>query len=500
MAASSLEERVTLLEARIEQFEKLMKGCKRSRQPSPPAAEDDANEISLRVGRKTFVTTKTTLRMAEEGSLLRMLAEGAGGGGIPFKRDARGAFIIDRSEKHFHRVLDFLRSGPEAFAPPRGSADRDELLTEARFYGLHCLAVRIDRPRMRLVSSLLSPEDVMSFVVLAPPYTKNIAAVSLPDSENYYIWLDREEQKKQQHQPQQHSTDKLKGEVKHIGICDNGLALDDVAETPLTMIDLILQEGGGELYKFSEDAFVAKAVFQCYGRPADYACVRASEKRLTPNINSDDGLIPRLCTGTGHPADKPTNEELLMSLNSLEHWKVKLLDQRPADVQTTELPLSAITLDSLWLLRVSPHDTLEIWPEPVVHSFTVQKKTVDLLLSIDFHVLQKTMSNAGARIIHQNGGITTTTILRLVLGSSRSPLVSVIRHNNGHVKTFYGCNTSTGHVGLRRQRNSVFVIVGGQIVERIELVETTPPRRTGPETVIFTFCSNNAQNKYKFGS
>jgi hypothetical protein len=89
------------------------------------------------------VTTKTTLRVAEEGSLLRMLAEGAGGGGIPFKRDARGAYIIDRSEKHFHRVLDFLRSGPEAFAPPRGSADRDELLTEARFYGLDCLELVI---------------------------------------------------------------------------------------------------------------------------------------------------------------------------------------------------------------------------------------------------------------------------------------------------------------------------------------------------------------------
>ena len=493
MVASSLEERIKLLEERMEQFEKLMKGCKRSRPSSSPAAEDDVNEISLRVGRKTFVTTKTTLRMAEEGSLLRMLAEeaGGGGGGIPFKRDVRGAYIIDRSEKHFHRVLDFLRSGPEAFAPPRGSTDRDELLTEARFYGLDCLAVRIDRPRMRLVSSLLNPEDVMSFIVLAPPYTKNIAAVSLPDSENYYIWLDREEQKKQQQQQPQHSTDKLKGEVKHIGICDNGLALDDVAETPLTMIELIHQEGGGELYKFSEDAFVAKAVCYCYG-----GTVRAPEKRLTPNINSCDGRIPPLYLGTGHA----TNEELLTSLNSLEHWKVKLLDQRPADVQTTELPLIAITLDSLWLLRVSPHDTLEIWPEPVVHSFTVQK-TVDLLLSIDFHVLQKTMSNAGARIIHQNGGITTTTILRLVLGgSSRSPLVSVIRHNNGHVKTFYGCNTSTGHVGLRRQRNSVFVIVGGQIVERVELVDMTPPRRTGPETVIFTFCSNNAQNKYKFGS
>jgi hypothetical protein len=339
---------------------------------------------------------------------------------------------------------------------------------------------------MRLISSFLSPEDVMSFVVLAPD-TKNIAAVSLPDSENYYIWLDREEQKKQQ-QPQ-HSTDKLKGTVSHIGICD--LALDDVAETssPLTMIELIHQE---ELYKFSEDAFVAKVV-HCFGQTRDY--VRAPEKRLTPNIDSDDGLIPIHRAGTGCLS----NEEQLTSLNSLEHWKVKLLDQRPADVQTTELPLSAITLDSLWLLRVSPHDTLEIWPEPVVHSFEVQK-TMDLLLSIDFHVLQKTMSNAGARIIRQNRGITTTTILRLVLGGSRRPLVSVIRHNNGHVKTFYGCNTSTGHVGLRRQRNSVFVIVGGQIVERVELVDMTPPRRTGPETVIFTFCSNNAQNKYKFGS
>jgi hypothetical protein len=353
MAASSLEERIKLLEERMEQFEKLMKGCKRSRPSSSPAAEDDVNEISLRVGRKTFVTTKTTLRMAEEGSLLRMLAEGAGGGGIPFKRDVRGAYIIDRSEKHFHRVLDFLRSGPEAFAPPRGSTDRDELLTEARFYGLDCLAVRIDRPRMRLISSFLSPEDVMSFVVLAPD-TKNIAAVSLPDSENYFIWLDREEQKKQQHQPQYTTTDKLKGTVSHIGICD--LALDDVAETssPLTMIELIHQE---ELYKFSEDAFVAKAV-HCLGQTRDY--VRAPEKRLTPNIDSDDGLIPIHRAGTGCLS----NEEQLTSLNSLEHWKVKLLDQRPADVQTTELPLSAITLDSLWLLRVSPHDTLEIWPEP----------------------------------------------------------------------------------------------------------------------------------------
>jgi hypothetical protein len=60
------------------------------------------------------------------------------------------------------------------------------------------------------------------------------------------------------------------------------------------------------------------------------------------------------------------------TLNSLDHWKVKLLDQRPADVQTTEFPSSAITLDSLW----------QIWPEPVVHCLRVQK-TVDLLMSID---------------------------------------------------------------------------------------------------------------------
>ncbi|XP_046591975.1 BTB/POZ domain-containing protein KCTD9 isoform X1 [Neodiprion lecontei] len=93
--------------------------------------------LTLNVGGKYFVTTRSTLTNKEPMSMLaRMFSQGDDDTGWriqPSAQDQNGAFMIDRSPTYFEPLLNYLRHGElilEKNINPAG------VLAEARFYGI----------------------------------------------------------------------------------------------------------------------------------------------------------------------------------------------------------------------------------------------------------------------------------------------------------------------------------------------------------------------------
>ena len=142
----AIAKKIASLEARLNLLEKT---------PHKFSSKDSGNGVGdgvlLNVGGKQFTSTIATLRQAGEGTFLHCVASSQdtneNSGRIPFRKDGKGAICVDRSFKHFAKILDFLRNGP-AFVRPKSSQDCDEILAEAQFYGLDDLATAVDRLRM----------------------------------------------------------------------------------------------------------------------------------------------------------------------------------------------------------------------------------------------------------------------------------------------------------------------------------------------------------------
>ncbi len=163
-------ERLAALEARVTALERAGRPAKRARQ--------DGDQVTLLVGGKAFVTARSTLRQAGEDSFLhRLVLEG---GPIPVRTDDRGRILVDRSAKHFAKILDYLRSG--GFAPPRRAAERDELRAEADFYGLCGLSRIVDYSRL-LLGSGLHPAGVMKARAAGGPME---AVLTIPDPQKKF--------------------------------------------------------------------------------------------------------------------------------------------------------------------------------------------------------------------------------------------------------------------------------------------------------------------------
>ncbi|KAL4430851.1 hypothetical protein ABPG75_006107 [Micractinium tetrahymenae] len=91
--------------------------------------------LTVNVGGTLFTTTRTTLKMRPG-----MLANMFGGGMGPGLTDEEGHPFINRSPKHFSRILDYLRTGRVVL--PLSLVELEELLAEAEFYALDQLAKR----------------------------------------------------------------------------------------------------------------------------------------------------------------------------------------------------------------------------------------------------------------------------------------------------------------------------------------------------------------------
>ncbi|XP_028273588.1 BTB/POZ domain-containing protein KCTD9b [Parambassis ranga] len=106
--------------------------------------------LTLNVGGRCFTTTRSTLVSKEPESMLaHMFREKDVWGN---KRDAQGAYLIDRSPDYFEPILNYLRHGQLIINEginPLG------VLEEARFFGIERLAEQLET----LIKSSQPPED-----------------------------------------------------------------------------------------------------------------------------------------------------------------------------------------------------------------------------------------------------------------------------------------------------------------------------------------------------
>jgi hypothetical protein len=117
--------------------------------------------IVLQVGNHTFYTTRTTLKLAGEGSFLHTLASLDERSLLPLRRSAEGHVLVDRCGEKFKSILESLRRGPEG-ASVFPFHRRVDLEAEARFYGFsgQALVNLIGPPQLILTSEDLQREDI----------------------------------------------------------------------------------------------------------------------------------------------------------------------------------------------------------------------------------------------------------------------------------------------------------------------------------------------------
>ena len=108
-------------------------------------------KVKLDVGGFKFTTSRATL-CRFPGTFLEVMFSGRHD--YPDMED--GSYFIDRDGRHFHHVLNFLRSG-YVVSLPDGDAAREELKAEGDFYGLEGLVAAIRQPQVD-VASHLSPD------------------------------------------------------------------------------------------------------------------------------------------------------------------------------------------------------------------------------------------------------------------------------------------------------------------------------------------------------
>jgi hypothetical protein len=91
------------------------------------------NEIKLDIGGQCFTTTLTSLKRFPDTIIGAMFS-----GRHNLKKNASGAYFLDRDGTHFRQILNFLRA-PESYqisTSPLESASTKELMVEASYYGL----------------------------------------------------------------------------------------------------------------------------------------------------------------------------------------------------------------------------------------------------------------------------------------------------------------------------------------------------------------------------
>jgi hypothetical protein len=98
----------------------------------------DSDRIILNIGGARFHTTRDTISR-EESMLLSAFS-----GRFPLKVDKEdNSLFIDRDPKHFSIILNHLRDGRVPL--PECERELDEILTEAKFYGLELLVSAVEQ-------------------------------------------------------------------------------------------------------------------------------------------------------------------------------------------------------------------------------------------------------------------------------------------------------------------------------------------------------------------
>ncbi|KAI1710731.1 BTB/POZ domain-containing protein [Ditylenchus destructor] len=106
---------------------------------------NNSNWIRLNVGGEIFQTTKQTLSRHPDSYLARLV-----NGDLPSDKDESGAYVVDRSPKHFETIMTYLRRG--VLNLDGNEETTKELLDQAEFYKIQPLIDEI-RKAMRPVNS-----------------------------------------------------------------------------------------------------------------------------------------------------------------------------------------------------------------------------------------------------------------------------------------------------------------------------------------------------------
>ncbi|EUB59716.1 Adenosylhomocysteinase A [Echinococcus granulosus] len=127
------------------------------------------NYVKINVGGSLFYTTISTL--TREDSMLKALFSGR----MDVKTDDDGWVLLDRSGKHFHLILNYLRDGSVPL--PDNRQDLEELLVETRFYCLEGLRRMCEEKLEKLVAETQEKPNAASiYIVKYPKVTKAIFA------------------------------------------------------------------------------------------------------------------------------------------------------------------------------------------------------------------------------------------------------------------------------------------------------------------------------------
>ncbi|KAG0422221.1 hypothetical protein HPB47_001963 [Ixodes persulcatus] len=104
--------------------------------PAPPLAPGNPDWVLLNVGGKHFATTRSTLVSKEPRSMLGRLFGNGTSPAWGSARDSRGAYLVDRSPRHFEPLLNYLRHGQLVLD---GGLSPQGVLEEAKFFGIESL-------------------------------------------------------------------------------------------------------------------------------------------------------------------------------------------------------------------------------------------------------------------------------------------------------------------------------------------------------------------------
>jgi len=339
----ALAKKIASLEARLNLLEKT---------PHKFSSRDSGNGVGdgvlLNVGGKQFTSTIATLRQAGEGTFLHCVASSQDTNEnsvrIPFRKDGKGAICIDRSCKHFAKILDFLRNGP-AFVRPKSSQDCDEILAEAQFYGLDELAIAVDRLRIPWFNDECAVRRAETTVQFTAKGRISVL-VTVPDPRSFHVSMHVEVEKRSGPKRARgvRETDSSASPWHHISAWSLALvphAGAYVEKTVLLLAPPLTWHAAGNDFK------VMGMMEQTSGR------------RLSPGQRGPGQIYVH------------NDNDNLASLETRDHWKFELHSKRPEDAKMPPQPekeVDVVLLSKLFEKRRHLGDRLELWPETALLS------------------------------------------------------------------------------------------------------------------------------------
>jgi len=98
--------------------------------------------ITLNVGGKKFLTSRSTICQKEPTCMLARMFAHQEEGVVPSCQDESGAYLLDRSPRYFEPLLNYLRTGSLIIDP---NVSPEGVLEEARYFGFESLLPRLEQ-------------------------------------------------------------------------------------------------------------------------------------------------------------------------------------------------------------------------------------------------------------------------------------------------------------------------------------------------------------------